>query len=122
MDEGLLLKRRNSLIVLIILLCFSSGWFCVVPVPSRLQLLISVATSAAVAMLLITISQLINRPILRSFHWLIYFFWPVLFPVYIIRFFKWKGLGIIILVSLLYILIMNAGYYVASLVCGNGPG
>lgn len=79
-------------------------------------MVLPIATSVAIAMLLITISQIKNRPILRSFHWLIYFFWPVLFPIYMIRFYKWKGLAIIILATIVYLTVMNGGYYLASLI------
>lgn len=113
MNEEILVKRRNSLMVLSLILFFYSGWSEIFPVSGISQIAFRFLAPAAIAMLLITISQIINRPIQRSFHWLIYIFWPVLSPVYIIRFYKWKGLAIATLAIIVYLITMSAGYYLA---------
>ena len=113
MDAGVLIKRRNSQIILAL-----SLWFCVgclsgeSPNPVMI-ILVNIGLAITTTLLLITLSQLKNRPIIRSFHWIIYITWPVSFPVYLIKFYRWKGIGILMISTLAAFATVFAGSYLA---------
>ena len=115
MEERILLARRNSLVVLLTVIIFCEGWLIAVSMDQRMGLVLSVSASLTVTLLLITLSQLRGRPLIRSYHWLIYFVWPVFFPIYMIRTYKWKGLFILAGVIIACFLIVNTGYYTGLL-------
>jgi len=82
MDVGQLIKRRNSQIILAL-----SLWFCVGCLSGEspdpyLIILVNIGLAVTTTLLLITLSQLKNRPIIRSFHWIMYMTWPIAFPGY----------------------------------------
>ncbi|MDF7797917.1 hypothetical protein P4C99_00480 [Pontiellaceae bacterium B1224] len=112
MEESTLIKRRNSLTILLLILCFCAGWLSVYSVP-QFTLVFFFAPAIVVTLLIITISQIKNRPIIQSYQWLILLCWPIAFPVYMIRFYKWKGLGIVLISFFAYLFCLNAGYYSA---------
>ena len=114
MNEEILKSRRNSLIGFLITLAFSSGWFSVISTNTLVDYSIAIATAVSVTLLLITLSQMANRPLVRSFHWLIYFSWPITAPVFLIKFYKWKGLLFILGAVLTYVLFSILGLYLAE--------
>jgi hypothetical protein len=113
MDEKLLIKRRNSQIILALIL-----WFCVGSLSGEspdpyLIILVNIGLAVTITLLLITLSQLRNRPIIRSLHWIIYITWPVAFPMYLIKFYRWKGVGILMVSIITAFAAMFAGSYLA---------
>lgn len=112
MDDRTLLKRRNSLILLLLILCFCEGWLSVYSL-QQFTLVLVFAPSIVMTGLIITISQLKNRPIIQSYQWLIIISWPISVPIYLLRFYKWKGLGVLLLGLPAGLLFVNLGYYLA---------
>lgn len=113
MDEKILRTRRKRLTALLLLLFFSSGWFSIFTTSELPHVFLSTAVSVSATLLLITISQIQNRPLLRSFHWLICSTWLFVFPIYMIRLYTWRGAGLVILAIAAALISSNAGYYLA---------
>jgi len=113
MDVGQLIKRRNSQIILAL-----SLWFCVGCLSGEspdpyLIILVNIGLAVTTTLLLITLSQLKNRPIIRSFHWIMYMTWPIAFPVCLIKLYKWKGIGILLISIIAVFAVVFAGSYLA---------
>jgi len=113
MDAGLLIKRRNSQIFLALSLWFCVGILSDESTDPLLIILLNIGIAVTMTLLLITLSQLKNRPIIGSFHWIIYITWPIAFPMYLIKFYRLKGIGILLISIIAAFAAVVAGTYIA---------
>jgi hypothetical protein len=61
-------------------------------------------------------SQIRGKPLVRSFHWLTLFMWPVSVPVYLIQTRGWRRLHWVALWIGGYVLAILLGFYLVSFV------
>jgi hypothetical protein len=92
-------RSRRILGLLLYVVAAACGWSEVFH-PDHgglLQAFFALAFSILLTYWCIIDSRVMGRPILSSFSWLIFFFWPVGAPSYLIWSRKWRGLGLAVL-------------------------
>ena len=119
MDGKKLQRSRNFIVICIYLLFALSGVRgALFEDIQRADILISLALSVAMVKFCAVDSRCRGEPLLRSFHWIIFFSWPISVPTYLlwsrgIKGIVWVVLYVISLV-VLYIIILIVTIYLAS--------
>jgi hypothetical protein len=123
MNRNPLTARRTTFVVVIYLLSVLWGAKSVFEMDPRIRLVFSLALSVFVTQFCIVDSQIRGKPLLRSFHWLIFFTWPISVPIYLIRSRGVKRLHWVVIAVVGYIAASWAGYAgMWFLVSGAAPG
>ena len=78
------------------------------------DLAISFTTSAAMVKFCVVDSRCRGKTLLRSFHWIIFFTWPVSVPIYLLCSRSIKGIGWAVLNVVLLLLMSSVLFYVTS--------
>ena len=98
MNNAVQKKLRRVLGLSLYALAAAWGLFPVVhPEHGVLYLLLIAGFSSTITYWCIVDARVIGRPILFSFYWLIFFFWPIAVPIYLIWARRLRGLGFALL-------------------------
>jgi hypothetical protein len=118
MNNSVQQRVRRVLGVSVYILVAASSLFHVFhPERDRLDLVLGLAFSVTMTYWCIVDSRIAERPVLRSFYWLIFFLWPIAVPIYLVWSRKLRGLGFVLLhftgLCVVNIVVYNLAGYLA---------
>lgn len=114
MERERLISRRRKVVFLVYILAFLQGFDCVFDPGRPVDALFALLFPIFMTYLCIVDSQIRGAPLIRSFHWLIFFTWPVSVPIYLIRAQGWKRLHWAVLSIGGFFLAALLGYFLAG--------
>lgn len=83
-DRSQILFRRILVVSAYLLLVLSGIRGMFFHQPQAIDLILSISMSVVIVKYCIVDSKLRGRPLLRSYHWLIFFTWPLSLPIYLL--------------------------------------
>jgi len=90
-------QRRVRLILGLSIYLLTAGWgLCQLfhPESGVLYLAFALGFPLTTTYWCIVDGRILRRPVLYSFYWLIFFFWPIALPAYLVWSRKWRGFGL----------------------------
>ncbi len=76
-----------------------------VPTPTPVDFLISLGYCGAFAMTCQVDSRIVRKPVIRTFVWMTFFAWPILFPGYLVWSRGLKGIAIALAFAMMFVVL-----------------